>query len=785
MMTYINKIILLILLLISNSLFAQTIDYKKVDNEKLASLIIKKINETRDSLKVKTLQTSTKSLLKAAENHSNYLVKTGKLSHGQTDLKYKDPQTRISTFGGKYNISAENVAFIGPNPNIPITYEELAAQFVKNWINSPGHFKNLSNPNLTETAVNVSFDTSKKIFYAVQVFGTPAFELSNEYKVPSSTYGIKDPGQDYFSKCKTCITFDQNVPAEVGYGVRRVGNDVYFEMNDVDWFDKMFTDKNDGLAVDIIQRDQFMCGAKNIKAGNFYRGVLLSPIFYKDLQKIAEKDAHHNVRIKLGTIPKDIVNKELEFNLMIFNDKNLCRTTVFYDVPNDKWNLLPMPLQADLPEAAKPGDTWLNKKMNFVIPFEKDKFNYKKEDMKPLYDSLNLTDYAIKSIKINAFASIEGTEQRNVILQQKRSESIIAALQDYQKEQIKQEVNVSENWVEFFQDIENTTFSKFKSMSKTDIKEQLIDLKDNVSLEKILSKHRKAILIIELEKRTSFGNNPEALQAEFNKLLSEKKINEASALQAYIYGSIANKSLSETVIDKIVIPEKLENGTLLNNDLVFKFELLTKEMVPILAAFNHLVSLKPKDPKINYNLNVLRLRKWLGDHDVIEPISLKNDIIGLSKFGVEAIQIKRLLLNYHLILAEKLLYQRKYAEKDQALKFINSTYKQAISTQKDYYELARFFARYSKFDWATTLLADKVTKVDVEEDVLFYYINLTLFDSKTTSKPGFRTILLNAANINKNRFCRMFNTIHSGEGAISFQLLNDEYLKKSYCEICE
>ena len=784
-MPFIKSFLLFVFLLLNQFIFAQTIDYSQVDQAKLSSLIVVRINQARDSLKLKPVTPSPKALFKAADNHAAYLLKTGKLSHTQTDSKYKDPAVRIAAFGGNYPICSENVAYIVPDPNQTITYQELANQFVAGWIKSPGHFKNLSNPNVTETAVAVSFDKTKKLFYAVQVFGAPELELSTTYKVPNNAYGIKDPGQNYLKACKTCMDFYQAKPADVNYGIRREGNNIYFEMNDAAWLEKMFVGKNDGMAIDIVQRDQYRCGAKNVTSGQFYKGVLLEPLFTKDIQKNAVKDAHQNVKILVGVVPKDLIDKTLEFNFLWLVDKNICRYTVFYDVPNDKWNLLPMPLQADLPQAEKPGDTWLNKRLQFVIPFEKDKYTYKKEDMKPLYDSLRLTDYAIKSIKINAYASIEGTEQRNIILQQKRSESIVAALQGYQQEHILQEVTVSENWVEFFQDIENTPFAKYKTMSKTEIKEDLEKQKDNPALEKILSKHRKAILVFELEKRTNYSNNPDLLIQEFDKLIANNKIDEAVALQAYIYGAIANKSIAEAVVDKIVIPEKLAHGTLLNNSLVFQYEVLTKEMLPVFEAFNRLLTLKPKDPKINYNVVVLKLRMWLGQSEILEPQNLKNEIVALTKFGVDVVQIKRLMLNYHFILAEKLMYQRRYDEKDKALKFIYTTYKQTISTQKDYLELARFFARYSKFDWATTLLADKVNKVDVDEDVLFYYINMTLFDSKITSKPAFRAILLNAANSNKKRFCTMFKAIHSEEGAISFQLLNDGYLKNSYCEICE
>jgi len=783
-----NKFVLglFVLLLVSKpALFAQNADYKKFDTSKLALLIAEGINKVRDSLQAKPLQFSNKSLLKAAENQSVYMASTGKLSHGQTNQKYKDPASRISNFGGKYLMTAENVAYIDPGTNSGISIEQLAKMFVQNWVNSPSHFANLSNKNLTETAVFVHFDKAKNRFYATQVFGTPEQELSTTFKVPNNAYGIKSPGQDYVNNCKSCIDFYQSKPNDVQYGLQRIGDDVYFLMTDMDWLQQMFIGENDGFAVDIIQRDQFMCGAQNITASALYRGVLLPPIYAKTIKATAQLDPNKIVRVKAGTIPIDLRNKDLEFNFLWISNKYSCHNTVFYDIPVDKWDLIPMPLLADMPAAKNPEDTWLTKKFKFVIPFEKDKYDYKKEDLKPLYDSLNMTEFAIKSIKISAFASVEGSEERNVILQQKRAESIVHALQDYQKETIKQEIAVPENWVEFFQDIEYTPFSKFKSQSKIEIKESLAELKDNQALEKILAKHRKAILIIDLEKRTNYGNNPALLKQEFEKLLSTKKIEQAAQLQAYMYENVVNKKLPATIIDEIIIPEKLEYTQLYNNSLVFKYEFLQSALPATIAAFEKLKTIKPNDAKCNYNLAVLHIKAWLLGNNLLENNALKKEIENLTKLGIEPNKVKKLMLNYHIVLSEKLFAKRMYNEKDKAIIYLYSNYKQAISTDEEHLALARYFARYSKFDWATTLLTEKANKVDVNEDLLFYYINLVLFDSKITSKPSFRTILLNAANSNKKRFCNMFKRNHSEPGAISFQLLSDVYLKKNYCEICE
>jgi hypothetical protein len=101
----------------------------------------------------------------------------------------------------------------------------------------------------------------------------------------------------------------------------------------------------------------------------------------------------------------------------------------------------------------------------------------------------------------------------------------------------------------------------------------------------------------------------------------------------------------------------------------------------------------------------------------------------------------------------------------------------------DYLSLAQYFASYGKYEWATKLLANKIKSVDVNEDLLFYYINLTIIDEKLINRSDYRTILLNAYNINPARFCKLFDTY--GKGGITFQLLENKYLRKSFCENCK
>lgn len=144
----------------------------------LSNLIFDKINEARDSLGLQMLEKDS-ILQKAAQQHAQYLKKTGRLSHKQKNRKFVSPAKRVKHFGGDFKAVAENVFLISAGPTIIKgsnrefsfnSYQDVATEIVKGWINSPGHFKNISDADMDHTGVAVSYDQNKNIIYAVQVF---------------------------------------------------------------------------------------------------------------------------------------------------------------------------------------------------------------------------------------------------------------------------------------------------------------------------------------------------------------------------------------------------------------------------------------------------------------------------------------------------------------------------------------------------------------------------------------------------------------------------------------
>jgi hypothetical protein len=627
-----------------------------------------------------------------------------------------------------------------------------------------------------------------KVLGFVFCFLAASFTLSaQQFTVPENLYGIKNPLKDFDKRCAKCKTILQTMPDDVKFGTFAQEGYIYFIITDPAWYDQFFVKSGDGIAIDIIDKNWYVCGKKNKLANSWaYHGYLMKPMYLKEMKENLFQIENGSLIVKYAPIPEGLNPDDLEYNLLILKDKYLCHYSNFYDLRGEKWKLLEMGLFMDtLTENNMRSRTALvSKEWRFEIPFEKNKSEYAQADVKPIYDSLQHNDFYIKSISIKAYSSVEGPLENNIKLQEKRAQSIVKALQTYQIETIYATINASENWVEFLEDIADSKFSYLKTLSKDEIKEKLENKQLSAELEPYLRKHRKAILHIELEKKIKYTEEDTAkLHKMFDEMIAKKNIKEAIEIQQVIFLKVRENKLPHNFIKELEIPEKTEFGMLLNNTAVFNYRQADSDLFSTINYFNKLLELMPGNNRIRYNLRVLQLQSWIVGEAAVDPVKLKTEIVSLEKAGIDPVLIKRMLINYHIILSEYQQKERNYAEKDKTVKYIYNNYSVLNLSDKDALSLSQYFVAYHKYDWAEKLLAKYAIKIDVEEDLLFYYINLTIAQPKTTATKSYRAIMLNAINLNRERFCAIFKPF--GKGGISFQLLDSDYLKKTYCENCK
>ncbi len=624
------------------------------------------------------------------------------------------------------------------------------------------------------------------IFLAFLLFPAFSYLYSQKY------YDIKLP-ENNSKECQACLLQIKLKPKEVTYGIRMDENDnLYLVVSQKEWFDQMLKKNIDGVAIDIIGKDRYDCSVEKISRKYLVMGELQPPIYLKQLKKNIIPSQSGYLVVSMGKVPEKFRDKNIEFNIAFIKNKYLCYYNAFYDLKSYRWDLLDMGLYFDTLTYKSSFDTSLkeqekyilqHKVFTFEIPFNRNKSEYSAADIKPLYDSLQLTDFNIRKISIRAYSSIEGNEERNVQLQQERAQSIVNALQSFQTPEIITDILATENWVDFLNDISISPYSNLAELSKVQIKEKLRDKKLMDDLEPYLQKHRKAIVILELSKKNKYESlKVDKLVDMFSKSVSDHNLEQAIDIQNSIFEKVRNHEVSVNYIDKLEIPEKLEFSLLLDKNSIFKYLMNESDVYSTFLELQKLQDLIPNDGHLKYNLTALKFKVWILGDQAISPPDFKKEIVSLKNYGIPPNLIKRMLINYEIIMCEYYMKKGDFVNKDKSLKYIYSNFHQVPLSDYDYLTLAQYFSSYSQYDWATRLLAKKVKSVDVNKDLLFYYLNLTIIDEKLTRRPEYRAILLNAYNLDKKRFCTLFNTY--GKGGVTFQLLENEYLRKTYCESC-
>ncbi len=155
----------------------------KADVSKVEKMIIQKTNSLRKDHDLNTVEADAE-LDKAAEYFANYMAKKDKYGHNADG---NSPAQRAKKFDYKYCLVLENISYQYSTNDFAT--DKLAQKFFHGWKTSPGHRKNMLDPDVTETAVAVVQSKESGFYYAVQMFGRPKtkkIEFSLFNKSPTS-----------------------------------------------------------------------------------------------------------------------------------------------------------------------------------------------------------------------------------------------------------------------------------------------------------------------------------------------------------------------------------------------------------------------------------------------------------------------------------------------------------------------------------------------------------------------------------------------------------------------
>jgi hypothetical protein len=602
-------------------------------------------------------------------------------------------------------------------------------------------------------------------------------------------FGLVDGRQHKY--CEACNSVIEDIPKEVLFGLQiNTNGDIYFSMNNKIWFDKIFKNNSYGVTIDLVSEDRYACAKKLPGFVSLPKGTMLTPVYRPALLKGVDNLSEGRVFIQIGKLPNALRNKKMEGNLVILNGNYICYYTNFVNLDRNVWQLLPMGLFTDSllqntrTKIFGENDFFTySKKLQVEIPFAKGSSSLNGTYLDHIYDSLDLEKFNVRKIEVRAYSSVEGAQATNINLMNQRADNIVKSIKLHQPNLHRINIVSAENWLGFYKDISTTAFSSLQNLSKPEIKQKLTDQTLLTALEPLLAKQRKAIVTIFLDAKTAWaGVQDSTMIRNFSKAVDEKNIDQARDIQKEVIERVMDNKLPISYIDRLEVPKTKEFSTLLSDREVYKYLLKATDEYEALENFLTLKKLDPENGKINYNICALRFFMWQYGGDSTAQNLLKKEMSFLPKQGINNVLVKRMLANYHILKCEENMRVFNYDGKDSSLSIIHEMYEQLNLNDEDIYSLAKYYANYSQQNWAEELIQPRIDQTDVSEDLVFYYLNLLFFSPASYGDENFNIAVLNAINLNRRRFCNFF--LPNDKGGASMQLLEDDDIRKKYCEEC-
>lgn len=705
----------------------------------------------------------------AAEFHSKYMVQNSVLSHQQKVSKYKNPTDRVVYFGGKnFTSIGENILFT-KSITLPTNEDkliEIAKEIALQWKNSPNHYKNIINGTYTHSGLGFSL-TKDNVIYATQVFARSGYTVKNQ--LSDNAFNLKVGNSDCDASFKNYL----NIVYQYPHYVERIGNELYIHISDINLFQEIVSGKYDGLAIDLVKREQFNCGRENkLDVSPIYDGILLQPVYKNELLNGNRAIGDIRLITKVGEIPPHLTKEQYHYSILLIKNGKLCKYLHPSAVETKEYDLQPF-------EPSLKNEKVNYKLKDFVLqeylPFQFDV--NKTTALEPLPF---IKKFPIIQASIYAFSSVEGDSLKNVKLQQDRAQYIQHFLKKNNNTSYSTQIDVKENW-ELFQyqleaydlfDVfpENSSFEQIRAVVNQHVNDPV--------WKKMFSEQRISYAIVDYKVEfESYSDLPVEIlnlrdaitarsNARFNRALYDifyKYPDHASIIlepqiMEYAYQNPEVVQNFMAVLSKVYHLDLLQSGRLVNHWLknASKIDRLTIDNVLHLYTLiaNNLI--KSWDVS-SYNVSLV------SPPQIVKPLMKASSNMDLK-------------INVHINLLHYYGHTGNYEGLDASYDFIFRYYSSLLNSADDYYNLARFANNYSMLNDAINVLKSGYEKGVLDErGVLLLCQNMVLFQSGIDSKL-FRQVVDECVRTNTKNWCYWLKS--------NIQNLRYPYLKNRYCEVC-
>jgi hypothetical protein len=759
--------------------------------EEAEKALLHALNKLRKDNNLDTMDFNEK-LGKAAEVQAVDMAKMGKADLSNSSGKYATTAKRVIAFGGTNKAEELVLAMSIAKGKASMSTKEFADAVFYKWRTGKRNQTILKNPDYIFASPAVRLDESGKKAYVSIVFGNfssfnTGAKKKKELAVPytNSKKKMKAPEERTCNACKKFKDWDG-----LAQGLYVEDGKVYLKYDNLKSLGKFIRGSKDGFAVDIVQRAQYEKPGYTIMDNNLQtKGVLLKPVYMSKLygkNRIKEVKKGNRVikasklDVEMGKIPTKITG-EYELNLLVVQDGKLCKTIIPSNIEQGEMEAktLTMLLMPDSAAYLNPpfepkSETTL---LNFTVPFEKNKFEYKEEDMTPFLTALQEPDFLIDGLYITAYSSIEGDARANEKLQKKRAESIVKALAKMQKAGVVTEVKTSDSWSLFQLEAEGSKFDNLTKMSKEAAIQEINSKGLATELEPILAKERFAQIVMDVTYDIAGPKEEKFSVSKFNQAVKKGDIQQAYKIQYFIGQQQKLKKYSYDLSERMIIPQEAKYSGLLNNQVVWHY--MQNGSFPDDEDYATLKKLSALDPSNNFiafntTLCEVSLDSTIGSEK--DQAVMQKKIDAFYKTEIPKKYVDALNIEWQFKIIEAVDTSAAGEPIVQAsIDKIKSFYNIKESTWQSNLKLSYVFARAKDFRYAAQLLAPFINDESVNEQLIFAYASYCAKLPELYKSLPFVTAMKKAEKLNHDRYCKLF-----GSPNLTFQILDNPYVKEDY-----
>lgn len=757
-------------------------------NDNLPRVILRELNRFRISKGLDTLEMS-EMLQAAAEMSSQDLVDN---ESEKTTRKNSLSVLKVVNATSKgEELTMKAVVTKGRDE---FSTEDVAKVIYNRWENNMKDMPVLLNPKYTLVGIVGSMDEEGEKVYVSAFFG--GYDITNggaiykkDLAVPYNTKSKSLKGPDP-KICKSCDRWRNYDLLQKGLYVK--DDKIYLQYPNAKDLRRILKKEKDGFAVDIVQRAQYINADYNLVDNNLLNKGVMSKVIYKEKifnsNLLISKDKKANRKVKgieilIGKFDPKITGP-YELNLMVIQNGALCKTitrgytenvTVESNTPI---GLLPMPNTKNLKPAFEPKNE--SSILNFIIPFEKNKFEFKPEDIAPFIKAMNEPAFIIDGLYIYAYSSIEGDSAANTKLQLKRAESVVSVLQGMQNTQIKPTIITKDSWGLFLLENEDGKYAdivnlgKEKAIAKINSDKKLLE-----ELEPILAGERFAQIIMDVTYDVSGSKELKFSTVSFNKAVKAGNTKLSYKILEFINKRVSEGKYPASIYDSLLITENKTNTGVLNNQIYYKYLTTNSVDEEDEKTFDRLLQFESGNVVLQYNKVFCQINLDSSAGNVDHQNQVQQTINNL--YGqLDSNYVNGLNIEWQFKIMETIdTMPNSDALMDACINRIKQFYNIKDASWQNALKLASVFNRAKDYVHAADILEPYLKTPNVNEALVFTYISSASRVQEKYYSRNFAIALEIAKDKNPERYCKLF-----GEPFMTFQVLENPGVKKVYQSSC-